>query len=85
MTSLALGVPQLVVPQGADQFHNAHEVAKRGAGFEIDTEVAQVAADDLTRLLTDTSLAAAAAEVKAEIAGQPAPAALVSRLVELVD
>ena len=85
MTSLALGVPQLVVPQGADQFHNAHEVAKRGVGFEIDTEVAQVGADDLARLLTDTSLAAAAAEVKAEIAGQPAPAALVSRLVELVN
>ena len=84
MTSLAAGVPQLVVPQGADQFHNAHEVAKRGAGFEIDTEVAPVGADDLARLLTDTSLAAAAAEVKAEIAGQPAPAALVSRLVELV-
>jgi hypothetical protein len=39
---------------------------------------------DLTRLLTDASLAAAAAEVKAEIAAQPAPAELVSRLVELV-
>jgi len=84
MTSLAMGVPQLVVPQGADQFSNAYEVAKRGAGFEVDTEVAQVGADDLTRLLTDASLAAAAAEVKAEIAAQPAPAALVSRLVELV-
>jgi UDP:flavonoid glycosyltransferase YjiC (YdhE family) len=84
MTSLALGVPQLVVPQGADQFHNAHEVAKRGVGFEVDTDARQVDADDLTRLLTDASLAAAAAEVQAEIAGQPAPAALVSRLVELV-
>jgi UDP:flavonoid glycosyltransferase YjiC (YdhE family) len=85
MTSLAMGVPQLVVPQGADQFLNAHEVAKRGVGFEIDTEVAKVGADDLARLLTDTSLVAAAAEVKAEIAAMPAPAALVSRLVELVD
>ena len=84
MTSLAMGVPQLVVPQGADQYNNSHEVAKRGAGFEVDTEVAKVGADDLTRLLTDASLAAAAAEVKAEIAAQPAPAELVSRLVELV-
>jgi UDP:flavonoid glycosyltransferase YjiC (YdhE family) len=84
MTALALGVPQLVVPQGADQFSNAHEVAKRGVGFEVDTDVRQVDADDLTRLLTDASLAAAAAEVRTEIAGQPAPAALVSRLEELV-
>ncbi|GAA3436183.1 nucleotide disphospho-sugar-binding domain-containing protein [Kutzneria kofuensis] len=84
MTSLAMGLPQLVVPQGADQYNNAYEVAKRGVGFEVDTDVRSVDADDLTRLLTDASLAAAAAEVKAEIAGQPAPAALVSRLVELV-
>jgi UDP:flavonoid glycosyltransferase YjiC (YdhE family) len=84
MTSLALGVPQLVVPQGADQFHNAHEVAKRGVGFEVDTDVRAVDADDLTRLLTDTSLAAAAAEVQAEIAVLPVPAELVSRLEELV-
>jgi UDP:flavonoid glycosyltransferase YjiC (YdhE family) len=84
MTSLALGVPQLVVPQGADQFHNAHEVAKRGVGFEVDTDVRQVDADDLTRLLTDVSLTAAAAEVRAEIAAQPAPAELAARLEELV-
>ncbi|MFI9384192.1 nucleotide disphospho-sugar-binding domain-containing protein [Kutzneria sp. NPDC052558] len=84
MTSLAMGVPQLVVPQGADQFNNAHEVAKRGAGFEVDTEISPVGPEDLSRLLTDASLAAAAAEVKAEIAARPAPAELVSRLEELV-
>jgi UDP:flavonoid glycosyltransferase YjiC (YdhE family) len=84
MTSLAMGLPQLVVPQGADQFANAHQVAKRGVGFEVDTEVSPVGADDLVRLLTDTSLATAAAEVKAEITTQPTPAELVSRLVDLV-
>ncbi|QUQ64180.1 nucleotide disphospho-sugar-binding domain-containing protein [Kutzneria sp. CA-103260] len=84
MTSLAMGVPQLVVPQGSDQFHNAREVTKRGVGFEVDTAVAPVDANDVTRLLTDASLATAAAEVKAEIAAQPAPADLVPRLVELV-
>jgi UDP:flavonoid glycosyltransferase YjiC (YdhE family) len=84
MTALALGLPQLVVPHGADQFHNAHEVTKRGAGFELENDGDAVDADDLDRLLNDTSLAATAAEVKAEIAAQPAPAALVSRLVELV-
>jgi len=84
MTSLALGVPQLVVPQGADQFHNANQVAKRGVGFEIDTDERPVDGDDLTRLLTDTSLADAAAEVRAEIAALPAPAELVSRLEGLV-
>jgi UDP:flavonoid glycosyltransferase YjiC (YdhE family) len=83
LTSLAMGVPQLIVPQGADAFVNARELAKRGLGFEVDTLVAPVGADDLTRLLTDTSLAAAAAEVKTEIAAQPSPAATVSRLVEL--
>ena len=84
MTSLAMGRPQLVVPQGADQFSNAHEVTKRGVGFEVDTDVAAVGADDLHRLLTDVTLAEAAAEVKAEIAAMPSPAALVSRLVGLV-
>jgi len=84
MTSLALGVPQLVVPQGADQFHNAHEVAKRGVGFEVDTEERAVDAGDLVRLLTDASLATAAVEVQAEIAAMPAPAELVSQLEELV-
>ncbi|MFI9386593.1 nucleotide disphospho-sugar-binding domain-containing protein [Kutzneria sp. NPDC052558] len=83
MTSLALGVPQLVVPQASDQFNNAREVAKRGVGFEVDTAVAPVGAADLTRLLTDASLATAAAEVKAEMAAQPAPADLVPKLVEL--
>jgi UDP:flavonoid glycosyltransferase YjiC (YdhE family) len=83
MTSLAMGVPQLIMPQGADCFVNAREVAKRGVGFEVDTLEAPVGADDLNRLLTDASLATAAAEVKAEIAAQPSPAAIVSRLVEL--
>jgi UDP:flavonoid glycosyltransferase YjiC (YdhE family) len=84
MTALAMGRPQLVVPQGADQFHNADQVTKRGVGFEVDTDIAPVDADDLRRLLTDTALASAAAEAKADIAAQPAPAELVSRLVELV-
>lgn len=83
MTSIAAGVPQLAVPQGADQYVNARAISKRGVGIEVDTDLNPVTADDIRRVLSDETLHAAVAEVKAEVDAMPAPADLVSRLVEL--
>ncbi|MBA8926426.1 UDP:flavonoid glycosyltransferase YjiC (YdhE family) [Kutzneria viridogrisea] len=84
MASLAAGVPQILVPQGADQFFNSRAVAKRGVGLEIDTDIAPVTAEDVRRVLTDESIHSAVAQVKAEIAGMPSPADVVARLEGLV-
>lgn len=81
LTALDAGVPQLVLPDGADRFANADAVHARGAGIaargeEVDTAL-------LERLITDEKLRTAADEVRAEMAAMPSPADLVSRLVEL--
>lgn len=81
MTAFAAGVPQFVLPQGADQFINAETVAKTGAGEVVapgDLDAAR-----LTDLLADPGKRAAAARIVEELAGQPSPADVVPRLVEL--
>lgn len=83
MTALATGTPQLAVPDGAGRHVPAAAVERRGAGLARAPEELDAAA--LTRLLADESLAAAAREVRDEIAARPAPAEVVARLVELVE
>jgi len=77
LTALAAGVPQLVVGRGADRAVNASGVADRGCGFVPD---GQPGADALRRVRDDAALAAAAAEVRAEISTLPSPAAVAGRL-----
>jgi UDP:flavonoid glycosyltransferase YjiC (YdhE family) len=81
LTALDAGLPQLVLPQGADQFNNAAAVAKAGAGVVIQPEELDV--DRVTELLADTPMREAAETVSAEIAGQPAPVDLVPRIIAL--
>ncbi|HEY1571879.1 MAG TPA: nucleotide disphospho-sugar-binding domain-containing protein [Pseudonocardiaceae bacterium] len=81
LTALAAGLPQLVLPQGADQFQNAAAVAKSGAGAVVRPE--ELDADRLGELVTDGAARAAARSVAAEMVGQPTPADVVPRLVEL--
>jgi UDP:flavonoid glycosyltransferase YjiC (YdhE family) len=79
LTALAAGLPQLIIPQGADQFHNADTVARSGAG-------AVVTAEDLGRaaeLLADQAMRAAAVDIAAGIASQPSPAEVVEEIVAL--
>jgi UDP:flavonoid glycosyltransferase YjiC (YdhE family) len=79
--ALAAGVPQLVVTGPGDRTHNARLVSARGAGLAAaPNDITDV---NLTRLLTDTSLAAAAKDVRAEMSGMPAPEELVPRLAAL--
>lgn len=80
MTSLDAGIPQLVLPQAADHFSNAHGVAKRGCGLSTESGVD---AELIGRLLTDDGLRSAAAEVRAEMHDMPSPAEVLPRLIEL--
>ncbi|WP_439657962.1 glycosyltransferase [Lentzea sp. HUAS TT2] len=84
--ALAAGLPQLVLPQGADQFVNADVLAETGAGVRLVGE--EVTADAIEaaagRLLDDPAAREVAGRAAAEIAGMPAPAAVVERLTALV-
>ncbi|HWS35767.1 MAG TPA: nucleotide disphospho-sugar-binding domain-containing protein [Actinoplanes sp.] len=75
---LAAGVPQLVTPGPGDRTHNAGALAATGAGLSV--AATSITADTLTRLLTDTTILAAARTVAAEIAAMPAPAEVVPLL-----
>jgi UDP:flavonoid glycosyltransferase YjiC (YdhE family) len=83
--AFAAGVPQLLLPQGADQFVNAEVVAELGAGRRL--LGAELTADAVTEqaraLLADDTAAEIATGVAAEIAAMPAPADVVPTLVEL--
>lgn len=74
MTAAAVGVPQLIVPQGADNFSNAAAAVTRG----IALRAAAVEAELLDTLLNDTGLRKAALATRDEIAALPSPAALVA-------
>ncbi|WP_030487340.1 glycosyltransferase [Micromonospora chokoriensis] len=85
--ALAAGVPQLLLPQGADQFANAEALAAAGVGLrllpgEVD---AGAIAEQVHRLLPQHGNAEqrdAARAVAEEIAAMPAPAAVAQRLPE---
>lgn len=82
MTSLSTGVPQLVLPHGADQFVNAELVARHGVGWQAEPE--EVSAALLHAVLHD-GLVRATAEATARRMGElPAPVELVAPLVDLV-
>lgn len=78
---LQAGLPQLVLPEMADQFVNAEAVRRRGCGLVV--EDGPVPAATIDRLVEDADLAAAAEAVRAEIADQPSPYDLVPRLAAL--
>ena len=81
MTAIAEGIPQLVLPQGADQFLNADAVARSGAGAVVTGP--DLDADRLDDLLTNTARRTAAVALADAVASQPTPAELVPVLEEL--
>jgi UDP:flavonoid glycosyltransferase YjiC (YdhE family) len=81
LTALDAGVPQLVLPSGADRYINATAVRDRGVG--VISEDQSVDTDALRRLLRDPALREAAVEVQSEIRAMPAPASLLPRLNDL--
>ncbi|HWD78533.1 MAG TPA: nucleotide disphospho-sugar-binding domain-containing protein, partial [Kribbella sp.] len=76
-------LPQLVLPQGGDQFANSEAVAESGAGARLtpDEVTAEVITDRVAGLLKDSSVHDAARAVAAEIAAMPSPAEAVPALL----
>ena len=75
LAALAAGLPQLCVPQAADQFFNAAACARVGAGISLSPGTVTVVEvrDDVQRLLSDPAFRTAAHRISAEIAEMPSP------------
>ncbi|MFE9189028.1 glycosyltransferase [Micromonospora sp. NPDC007208] len=85
--ALAAGVPQLLLPQGADQFANAETLAAAGVALRLlpDEVDAGAIAEQVHRLLPRHGNAEqrdAARLIAEEIAGMPSPAAVAQLLPE---
>ena len=80
--ALAHGLPQLIIPQGADNFEHARMCERAGTSLtlrpgEVNPEAIARA---VRRLLDEPSFAAASQRVAAEIAAMPGPAEIVATL-----
>ncbi|WP_447002053.1 glycosyltransferase [Saccharothrix isguenensis] len=75
MGTFGAGVPQLVLPQAADQFNNAEVVTAAGLGDHLLAEdvTAEAIATKARRLLTDEAVRHAARAMAAEVAAMPSP------------
>jgi UDP:flavonoid glycosyltransferase YjiC (YdhE family) len=76
-------VPQLLLPQAADQFRNAEAVAAAGVGRGLPDVLAQPAGTiraTAEALLSDGAERDAVPKLAAEIAAMPAPADVVRTL-----
>jgi UDP:flavonoid glycosyltransferase YjiC (YdhE family) len=80
------GLPQLLLPQGADQFSNADAVLAAGVGDRLLAAdvTADAVAEKARHLLTDTSVRDAARVLAAEVAAMPSPAEVAAQLPTLV-
>ncbi|HXA27759.1 MAG TPA: glycosyltransferase [Candidatus Angelobacter sp.] len=85
LATIALGLPQLCLPQGADQFLNAAAVSSAGAGLSLTPDAATASAvrDAVSRLLGDASFGDAARRVSASIAAMPSPEDVAAMLESL--
>jgi MGT family glycosyltransferase len=81
--ALARGLPQLCLPQAADQFRNAEGGSRAGASLALPpAEVTPASVREAAeRLLSDAGLGAAAQQVAAEIGRMPSPDEVVQQLV----
>ncbi|MCM2414283.1 hypothetical protein LNW71_22790 [Streptomyces sp. RKAG290] len=88
MSATWCGLPQLVLPQLADQFAHATQVAATGAGLALHTAPEQDDPERITlalaELLADPGYAKAAGELRREMEMMPAPSQVVSDLERLV-
>ena len=82
LAALAHGLPQLLVPQGADQYLNADALRRAGSGLVL---LPQEATPDAVRaavlqLLDDPAIARAAQRAAAELEAMPSPAEVAALL-----
>jgi UDP:flavonoid glycosyltransferase YjiC (YdhE family) len=89
LTAAACGVPQVIIPQVADQPFNAEMLVATGAGTALtngSTGTATTTAaitDAVRRALGDPAVRTAAADLRAEIQAQPAPSEIIENLTRL--
>jgi hypothetical protein len=85
LAALEVGLPQLLLPQGADQFFNGQIMTEAGAARALPNDAQQpgTIAEAVQALLGDSPEREAAARLRDEIAAMPSPAAVVPALVEL--
>lgn len=86
LPALGAGLPLLVLPQGADQFHNAEACLRAGVGRRLlPSEVTSDAvATEVTKLLESPSLRLNAGRIRRELAAMPGPEEGVRLLERLV-
>jgi hypothetical protein len=84
--ALSHGLPQLIIPQGADNFEHAAMCETAGTSLTLrPSEVnAEAIARAVRRLLDEPSFAAASQRAAAEIAAMPGPAEVAATLHTLV-
>lgn len=78
LAALGRGIPQLCIPQGADQFGNAGACVAGGVGLAVMPEELSVAVvrERTQAVLSESSFRRAAEVVQAEMATMPAPASV---------
>ena len=81
--ALAAGVPMVVVPQGADQPHNARRIAAVGAGLALPGADASSLRAAVARVLADADFGHAARRLADEIAVMPPVETAVSAMVAM--
>lgn len=82
---LSNGIPQLAIPQGADQFLNAAALAGAGAGIPLmpDEITPDSVAAGVTSLLDEPSFKQEALRIQSEIQAMPPPSEVAQRLAGL--
>jgi UDP:flavonoid glycosyltransferase YjiC (YdhE family) len=87
LSAFGAGLPQLLLPQGADQFTNADMVHELGVGDRLLGEqvTAEAITDRALRLLDDESVRAATQRLTAEVAAMPSPAEVAALLSGFAD
>jgi UDP:flavonoid glycosyltransferase YjiC (YdhE family) len=85
LAALAMGLPQILLPMGADQFRNAAAVVGAGAGRQlVASELDAVTLrTSVLEMLDDTPAASAANTINNEIAAMPDARSAISVLEQL--
>jgi UDP:flavonoid glycosyltransferase YjiC (YdhE family) len=83
LAAAAASLPQLVVPQGADQYLNADACTRSGVGITLPEPASAVEVGQaLSRLLEDPSFATAAEAVARDIEEMPSAADVAQHLID---
>ena len=85
--ALAEGLPQVCLPMGADQFSNAAQIARTGAGIVVppDARTPQTIRAAISEVLDNPSYAAGARVLQADIAAMPSAKDVLTRVVALAN